>query len=67
MGLVAILIMWPGQIKYIFVSESYIWNMVAIGLLAFEEMFEIVNLWSFLGQRSNNDLGLFFHKSSCTY
>ena len=45
MGVVAILIMWPGQFKHIFTSEVYIWNMVAIDLLAFEEMFEIVNLW----------------------
>ena len=45
MGVVAILIMWPWQFKNIFVSEGYIWNMVAIGLLVFEEMVEIVNLW----------------------
>ena len=45
MGVVAILVMWPGQFKHIFVSEGYIWNMVTIGLLAFEEMFEFVKLW----------------------
>ena len=48
MGVVAILVMWPGQFKHIFVSanpEGYIWNMTTIGLLAFEEMFENVNLW----------------------
>ena len=28
--------------------------------LAFEEMFEIVKLWQVLGQRSNNDLDLFY-------
>ena len=62
MSVVAILVMWPRQVKHIFVSansEGYIWNMTTIGLLAFEEMFEIVNLWYFLGQRSNNELGLF--------
>ena len=36
MGVVAMLVMWPGQFKHIFVSEGY---MVTIGLLAFEEMF----------------------------
>ena len=41
--------------------------MVTMGLLAFEEMFEFVKLWSFLGQRSNNDRDLFSHKSSLTY
>ena len=45
MGVVDILIMWPGQFKQIFLSEGYIWNMAATGLLAFEGMFEIVNLW----------------------
>ena len=43
MGVVAILVMWPGQFKHIFVSanpEGYIWNMTTIGLLAFEKMFE---------------------------
>ena len=41
MGVVAILIMWPGQFKHSFISEGYIWNMVAIGLLAFEEMLKL--------------------------
>ena len=48
MGVVAILVMWHGQFKHIFVSanpEGYIWNMTTIGLLAFEKMLEIVNLW----------------------
>ena len=67
MGGVAILVMWPGQFKHIFISEGYIWNMVTIGLLAFEEMFEFVKLWLFLDQRSKNDLDLFSHKSSFTY
>ena len=41
---VAILVMWPGQFKHIFVSEGHIWNMVTIGLLAFDEMFEFVKI-----------------------
>ena len=48
MGVMATQVTWPGQFKHIFVSfnpEGYIWNMATIGLLAFEEMFEIVNLW----------------------
>ena len=45
MGMVAILVILPGQFKHIFVSEGYIRNMVTIGLLAFEEMFEFVKLW----------------------
>ena len=48
MGVVAILALWPGQFKHIFVSakpEGYIWNMTTICLLAFQEIFEIVNLW----------------------
>ena len=45
MGVVATWVMWPGQFEHIFVSDGYIWNMVTIGLLAFEEMFEIVKLW----------------------
>ena len=63
MGIVAILIMWPGRLEHIFVSanpESYIWNTVKTGLRASEEMFEIGKLWWVLGQRSNNDLDLFF-------
>ena len=42
MGMVAILVMCPGQFKHIFVSEGYILHIVTIGLLAFEEMFEFV-------------------------
>ena len=60
MGVLAILVMWPGQFKHIFVSEGYIWNMVTTGLLAFEEMFEFVKFWYFLGQRSNKNLHLLF-------
>ena len=44
MGMVAILVMWPGQFKHIFISEGYIRNMVTVGfILAFKEMFEILN------------------------
>ena len=47
MGVVAILIMWPGPFEYIFSAkpEGYIWNMVTIGFVAFEELFEIVKVW----------------------
>ena len=37
-------------------------NMVTIGFVAFEEMFEIFKLWLVLSQRSNNDLDLFYLK-----
>ena len=50
MGMVAILVMWPGRFEHIFVSanpKGYIWytRMVTTGLVAFEEMFENVKLW----------------------
>ena len=34
MGVVALLLMWPGQFKHSFVSEGYIWNLVTMGLSA---------------------------------
>ena len=40
--------------------EGYILNMVTIGLMAYEEMFETDKLWYVLCQRSNNDLDLFY-------
>ena len=57
MGIVAILIMCPGWLEHIFVSanpESYIWNMVKIGLRASEEMIEIGKFWWVLGQTLNS-------------
>ena len=48
MGMVAILSMWPGWFEHIFVPanpKGYIWNMITIGSVTFEEMFEIVKLW----------------------
>ena len=45
MGVGARLVMWPEQFLHIFVSEGYMRNVARIGLLAFEEMFEIVKLW----------------------
>ena len=41
--------------------------MVTIGLVAFDEMFEIVKLWLGLGQRRTMTLTSSTHKSSCTY
>ena len=37
--------LWTTIYRSQFVSEGYISNMVTIGLLAFEEMFEFVKLW----------------------
>ena len=62
MGKVAILVMWPGRFDYMFISanqEGYKWNMVSGGSGAFE-MFEVVTLWWVRGQKSNNDLDLFY-------
>ena len=50
MGVVAILVMWPGQFEHIFVPsgpEGSTWNLVTTGCVAFEEMFKIVILQEF--------------------
>ena len=48
MGVVAILVMWIIRFEHIFVPSvpgGSKWDLVTIGLVAFEEMFEIVILW----------------------
>ena len=48
MGMAAMLVMWPGPFEQFFVPKSprgYIWNLVTIDLMAFEEMCEIVKIW----------------------
>ena len=62
MGVVAILVMSLGRFERIFVPSTpsgSTWNSVANGSVAFEKMFAIVIL-RVLGQRSNNDLDLFY-------
>ena len=63
MGVVAILVMWTIRFEHTFVPSApggSKCDLVTIGLVAFEEMFEIVLLMRVLGQRSNNDLDLFY-------
>ena len=46
MGVVAILVMWPGpfeQTSFLRPKKSWIWNLNLIGLMVSEKMFEIVD------------------------
>ena len=63
MGVVAILVMCTKRFEHIFIPSApggSKWDLVTIGPVAFEEMFEIYNTMRVLGQRSNNDLDLFY-------
>ena len=63
MGMVAILVIWPGSFEQIFflpIHECSTWNLASMGLATSQQkMFESINL-SDLGQRSNNDLDLWY-------
>ena len=62
MGMAAILVIWPGPFEYIFIlttRKSSTWNLASMGQAALQQKFESVNL-SDLGQRSNNDLDLWY-------
>ena len=63
MGMVAILVIWPGPVEQTFILLSHgssTWNLSSIGLeVSKEKKFENVNL-SDLGPRSMNDLDLWY-------
>ena len=63
MGMVAILVMWPGPLEQIFIPLSHggsTWNLALIGqVVSKEKKFENVNP-SDLGSRSMNDLDLWY-------
>ena len=57
MGMVAILVMWPGPFEQNFLPPTHgdsIWNLASTGLVASEEMFENVDD----GQRTTDNRGL---------
>ena len=69
MGMAAILVMWPGRFKPVFVASAlggFTWHLVAIGPEAFE-MFEIIIQWEPWAKGQTMSFTCFTHKYSWTH